>query len=503
MHSIAYPPASKPIELLTVNEKLLKIGRNIPCAADVHSGSICQCLGWKPKKNNTGRADLCQCNHRVSWHGESQLTPEEEEFKARLEIAMKIDTILESKNKLFDFDYEDAELLSLRRQLVAVGENSSNSKKRKLNDERENGPNARKTKIDEVTIPDKPAMIEERQGVINMKILTNDGSSLKLVLLTGLKNLIKIQLPNMPPEYITRLVYDKRHYSLTIVKGGNRVVGGITYRLFPDNQLAEIVFCVVSSTEQAKGYGSHLMNHLKDHLKDKEGIKHLMTYADNHAMGFFKKNGFTTDITLDRSLWMSFIKDYDEATIMQCTMIEKVQYLRLHEILAKQRMAIRVKIAERRKNTLPYPGLQIFKNGGKPVNPRDIPGISESGWNEEMEARARGNKKSIRNIMANITSELKKNPKSWPFRVAVSRDEVPDYYNVIKNPMDLSSIESKVEDNCYKSIDDYISDIKTIFNNCRLYNADGTIYVKCAAGLEKYFIERLKFYDVPFIGSKK
>src|SRR6266542_6268283 len=81
-----------------------------------------------------------------------------------------------------------------------------------------------------------------------------------------------------------------------------------------------------------------MMNHLKDHLKDKENVKYLMTYADNHAMGFFKKNvssyfffissttidqslllfqGFTTDITLERRLWVGFIKDYDEATIMQ------------------------------------------------------------------------------------------------------------------------------------------------------------------------------------------
>lgn len=33
-----------------------------------------------------------------------------------------------------------------------------------------------------------------------------------------------------------------------------------------------------------------MMNHLKDHLKDNENVKYLMTYADNHAMGFFKKN---------------------------------------------------------------------------------------------------------------------------------------------------------------------------------------------------------------------
>lgn len=94
------------------------------------------------------------------------------------------------------------------RQLIAAGENSSSSKKRKLN-ECENSPNARKVKIEDVPVYDKPAMKEELQGIIDMKVLTNDGSSSNLLLLTGLKNLIKIQLPNMPPEYITRLVYDK------------------------------------------------------------------------------------------------------------------------------------------------------------------------------------------------------------------------------------------------------------------------------------------------------
>ncbi|CAG8476665.1 4100_t:CDS:10 [Cetraspora pellucida] len=478
----SYPPASKPIQSLTLHEKLLKIGRNIPCTADVQSGNVhnkCSCLGWKPKINNTGRADLCECGHRVSWHGNNNSSPEE--LQQRLEIAMNIDKILESKNKLLDFEYEDQEVKNLKRQLISICETSNNPTKRKFTDDTDSSPNRRKMINLEITVADKSAMIEEREGVIAMKILTNDGAIENLRLLTGLKNLIKIQLPNMPPEYITRLVYDKQHYSLSIVKDNNsRVVGGITYRLFPKNKLAEIVFCV--------GYGSHLMNHLKDHLKENKGIKYLMTYADNHAMGFFKKNGFTTDITLERNLWMGFIKDYDEATIMQ---------------------AIRIKIDEQKKNTLVYPGLKYFKTNKQPLDPMSIPGISalltcssqnsveESGWTPAMEALARGNKKSIRNIMINITSELKKHPRSWPFRTPVNGDEVPDYYKVIKNPMDLSKIESKVENNCYKSIEEFAHDVRIIFHNCRVYNSEGTVYVKCASGLEKYFDDRLKFYDVP------
>lgn len=48
------------------------------------------------------------------------------------------------------------------------------------------------------------------------------------------------------------LLLNSKHQSMAIVKEKKRVVGGITFRLFPENNLAEIVFCVVNSDEQAK-----------------------------------------------------------------------------------------------------------------------------------------------------------------------------------------------------------------------------------------------------------
>lgn len=38
---------------------------------------------------------------------------------------------------------------------------------------------------------------------------------------------------------------------------------GITYRPFKGRQFAEIVFCAISSDQQVRGYGAHLMSHLK------------------------------------------------------------------------------------------------------------------------------------------------------------------------------------------------------------------------------------------------
>ena len=50
--------------------------------------------------------------------------------------------------------------------------------------------------------------------------------------LVSLKNTISKQLPNMPREYIARLVMDRRHRSCAIVAKSGTVLGGITYRAF-------------------------------------------------------------------------------------------------------------------------------------------------------------------------------------------------------------------------------------------------------------------------------
>lgn len=51
-----------------------------------------------------------------------------------------------------------------------------------------------------------------------------------------------------------------------------------------------------------KGYGTHLMNHLKDYSTQR-GIKHFLTYADEFAIGYFKKQGFSKDIKVARHVY--------------------------------------------------------------------------------------------------------------------------------------------------------------------------------------------------------
>ncbi len=109
---------------------------------------------------------------------------------------------------------------------------------------------------------DEAARLEERRGVIEFHVVgnsLNQKPNKKIMMwLVGLQNVFSHQLPRMPKEYITRLVFDPKHKTLALIKDG-RVIGGICFRMFPSQGFTEIVFCAVTSNEQVKGYGTHLM----------------------------------------------------------------------------------------------------------------------------------------------------------------------------------------------------------------------------------------------------
>lgn len=351
------------------------------------------------------------------------------------------------------------------------------------------------------TYKDRPSVIEEKEGKIEFCVVNNDNTHDNMIILTGLKNIFQKQLPEMPKAYIARLVYDRSHVSIAVVRRPLTVVGGITIRPFESHEFAEIVFCAISSTEQVRGYGAHLMNHLKDYVRNTTKIKYFLTYADNYAIGYFKKQGFTKDITLSKKVWMGYIKDYEGGTLMQCTMLPKIRYLDSPKILSIQKAAILRKIRSIGQSHVVRKGLEHFKKGGsQPLNPFEIPGLKEAGWTREMDDLAQKPKRGPHHIaMLTIFTEMQNHPSNWPFLQPVNRTEVPDYYEVIKEPMDLSTMEVKLENDAYESIDDFVYDCKLIFNNCRQYNGENTTFYKNANKLEKAVIAKLK--DFPEYSS--
>jgi histone acetyltransferase len=323
--------------------------------------------------------------------------------------------------------------------------------------------------------------------------VNNDNERESLIILTGLKCIFQKQLPKMPKDYIARLVYDRTHLSIAIVKKPLEVVGGITYRPFKGRQFAEIVFCAISSDQQVKGYGAHLMSHLKDYVKATSDVMHFLTYADNYAIGYFKKQGFTKEITLDKKVWMGYIKDYEGGTIMQCSMLPRIRYLEMGRMLLKQKECVQAKIRAYSKSHNVHAPPKEWKNGISEINPLDIPAIRASGWSPDMDELARQPRHGPNyNQLLHLLNDLQNHNSAWPFLVPVNRDDVADYYEVIKEPMDLSTMESKLEADQYATPEDFIRDARLIFDNCRKYNNETTPYAKSANKLEKFMWQQIK-----------
>lgn len=57
-------------------------------------------------------------------------------------------------------------------------------------------------------------------------------------------------------------------------------------------------------------------------------------------------------------------------------------------------------------------------------------------------------------------------------------------------------MEHKLETNQYLNLDAFVDDAQLVFDNCRLYNPDGSIYARNATKMEKFMREQLASYHV-------
>ncbi|XP_031269902.1 histone acetyltransferase GCN5 [Pistacia vera] len=348
---------------------------------------------------------------------------------------------------------------------------------------------------------------EEEAGRLKFVCLGNDGVDDHMVWLIGLKNIFARQLPNMPKEYIVRLVMDRSHKSVMVIRH-NQVVGGITYRPYSSQRFGEIAFCAITADEQVKGYGTRLMNHLKQHARDIDGLTHFLTYADNNAVGYFIKQGFTKEIFLEKDRWQGYIKDYDGGILMECKIDPKLPYTDLSTMVRRQRQAIDEKIRELSNCHIVYQGIDFQKKEAgipkKIIKVEDIPGLREAGWTPDQWGHSRfrtlsastdiaSYQKFLTVFMRSLLKSMHDHVDAWPFKDPVDARDVPDYYEIIKDPMDLRTMSKRVEsEQYYVTFEMFVADVKRMFANARTYNSPDTIYYKCATRLEAHFQSKVQ-----------
>ena len=200
-----------------------------------------------------------------------------------------------------------------------------------------------------------------------------------------IKNLVTEALPKMPVDYISRLVFDRRHYTFVVedksIETPN-IAGCICFRPFlgtpskedyappPHDPFVEIAFCAVQAATHGLGIGAFMMYCFKNifscgnptpHIAESwsadphpfwgrysidpkysafPGVTHVITYADNTAIEYFKKMGFSQFISLAPSEYHARIKTYDLATLMACNITRDINYILSPEHFARAKKII-------------------------------------------------------------------------------------------------------------------------------------------------------------------
>ena len=60
------------------------------------------------------------------------------------------------------------------------------------------------------------------------------------------------------------------------------------------------------------------------------------------------------------------------------------------------------------------------------------------------------------------------------------------------NDTDLTTMEFKLENDQYESVDQFVYDAKLIYTNCKSYNNETTTYYKNASKLEKFMRDQIR-----------
>lgn len=95
----------------------------------------------------------------------------------------------------------------------------------------------------------------------------------------------------------------------------------------------------------------------------------------------------------------------------------------------------------------------------------------------------------LKSRFGEVLRALMEHQNGWVFNTPVDPIELglPDYFQVIKKPMDLGSIKKRLENGCYHSLEELEADVNLTFDNAMEYNPDGSVVFNMAKELKDKF----------------
>ncbi|KAI8050928.1 hypothetical protein BDF22DRAFT_694042 [Syncephalis plumigaleata] len=176
-------------------------------------------------------------------------------------------------------------------------------------------------------------------------------------------------------------------------------------------------------------------------------------------------------------------------------------------------LLLKVKMVINGNTELKSPSISLSIKRKKPVETTSTTGVNNTGTSAKKHItgqRGRPNNNHThmnaadRKRCMRILSKISSHPAALLFSRPVDPklDGCPDYYNIIKNPMDLSTIRKKLESNTYTNKDAFAADIRLMINNCFLFNPPGTPVYNQGMQLEDVFDEQWALWTSSASGNR-
>ncbi|XP_039974151.1 ATPase family AAA domain-containing protein 2-like isoform X2 [Xiphias gladius] len=107
-----------------------------------------------------------------------------------------------------------------------------------------------------------------------------------------------------------------------------------------------------------------------------------------------------------------------------------------------------------------------------PVAPPPPPRQLTEEETQKLEEQEEDTLRELRLFLRDVTNRLSQDKRFKAFTKPVDLDEVPDYAEVIKKPMDLSTVLSKIDLHQYGTVKEFLQDVDLIWQNALEYNPD-------------------------------
>ncbi|KAF8420027.1 Bromodomain-containing protein [Tirmania nivea] len=94
---------------------------------------------------------------------------------------------------------------------------------------------------------------------------------------------------------------------------------------------------------------------------------------------------------------------------------------------------------------------------------------------------------------------IRRTKDAGPFLIPVDpvKLAIPTYFDYVKNPMDLSTMEKKLQADQYATVEDFVKDFKLIISNCLTFNGTEHKISEMARGIEATFERQMKNMPPP------